>query len=236
MVVDHVGAYFFPDDLWFRAVGRSCVPLWLFLIGHARGREVPGALLLGALALTAANAAFALPLLALNALFTIAATRLVLDRVVRAFLKNTNRERMTIVLLSLVLLVPFTDPVAEYGTLGVLFAMMGALVRDGVRGAPLAAVAGTALVAFLAYEQVVFGFTPAQAALMAAGTATAVAALYRFAPQTLPAADARLPRAASWALRLAGRRTLEIYVAHLLLFKTLAWALSTGPFTRALPA
>ena len=31
MLIDHVGIYFFPDELWFRVIGRLSFPIWLFL-------------------------------------------------------------------------------------------------------------------------------------------------------------------------------------------------------------
>lgn len=41
MVIDHVGFYFYPENLWFRAVGRIGFPVWFFLVGYARGRDIP---------------------------------------------------------------------------------------------------------------------------------------------------------------------------------------------------
>ncbi|HBH25944.1 MAG TPA: hypothetical protein DDX54_00860 [Rhodospirillaceae bacterium] len=230
MIVDHVGSYFFPENLWLRAVGRASAPIWLFLIGHARGRAVPANLLLAGAGLVGANALAGLPLLPLPVLFTIAATRLALGRVTRAFLKDNDREKMGIVLAGLALLALPTSAVAEYGSLGLLFALMGTLVRDGVRGATLAATGAAGLVAYCAWNHIVFAFPLAEAALAAVAVAGALALLARFRAGTLPALDARLPRPLSALLRLGGRRTLEIYVAHLLVFKAAAWALSTGPF------
>jgi len=35
MTIDHVGAFLYPDDLWWRAVGRIATPIWFFLVGYA---------------------------------------------------------------------------------------------------------------------------------------------------------------------------------------------------------
>lgn len=35
MVVDHVGLFFFPDTLWFRAIGRIAYPLFAFTVANA---------------------------------------------------------------------------------------------------------------------------------------------------------------------------------------------------------
>lgn len=34
MIIDHIGAFYFPDLLWFRAVGRVGFPVWFFLFGY----------------------------------------------------------------------------------------------------------------------------------------------------------------------------------------------------------
>ena len=33
MIADHIGFYFYPNELWLRAFGRLSAPMWLFLIG-----------------------------------------------------------------------------------------------------------------------------------------------------------------------------------------------------------
>ena len=40
MICDHIGYFFFPEEMWFRTLGRLCLPIWFFLIGYARGDEV----------------------------------------------------------------------------------------------------------------------------------------------------------------------------------------------------
>jgi hypothetical protein len=34
MVIDHIGVYFYPDEYWWRFVGRFSFPLFFFLIGY----------------------------------------------------------------------------------------------------------------------------------------------------------------------------------------------------------
>ena len=55
MIIDHIGYYFFPENYWFRAIGRACVPVWFFLIGYANTRELPNRLLIAALILALAD-------------------------------------------------------------------------------------------------------------------------------------------------------------------------------------
>ena len=40
MVIDHLGHFFFPEQVMWRSVGRWCVPMWLFLIGYATPKQL----------------------------------------------------------------------------------------------------------------------------------------------------------------------------------------------------
>lgn len=221
MVIDHLGVYFFPDLIWMRAVGRASAPIWLFLIGYARSRDITALLLISGGILLIANSLVGLPIFPLNILFTIAATRFVLDRLTHAFLKNEDRERRIILLCALVFLIPFTDMISEYGTLALLFALMGYLVRNIIRGAPLIWVTFIAFGAYGAYEGLIFGFSPPMMAVMVLAVGSVIPLLYWFDGRALPPLEARLPKILSTMLRFCGRRTLLIYVVHLLLFKIL---------------
>lgn len=40
MLVDHIGFFFFPEHLEWRAIGRASAPIWLFLVGYNRKTEI----------------------------------------------------------------------------------------------------------------------------------------------------------------------------------------------------
>ena len=71
MLIDHIGAYFFPEVLWWRAIGRIGFPIWFFLVGHASGRDLPFKLWGSALLLVGANFVTGMAIFPLNALVTI---------------------------------------------------------------------------------------------------------------------------------------------------------------------
>ena len=104
MIVDHIGVYFFPDDLWLRAIGRTSLPIWMFLVGYASTRAVPPRLLIGGLILVAANAVVGMPILPLNILFGIAVTRLCLTPLMETILANRRRFWPAAVMLFLIVL------------------------------------------------------------------------------------------------------------------------------------
>lgn len=228
MVVDHVGWYFFPDDDWWRAVGRIGFPVWFFLVGYARGRDLPFKLMAGAFLLMAGNFIAGMPVFPLNALFTIALIRVSIDFVMTFSLKSKwHLWGGSVVLL---LLIAPTYVVTEYGTQALITAIFGYFIRHRQAIDDENTVFHYmifALVSFVLVQQVVFGFTVAQFAFMAIGTALVRLMLYRFKPLSFPKATAKVPAVMTWVTQLCGRRTLEIYVIHLLAFKALAvyWGL-----------
>ena len=114
MVIDHVGFYFFPDDDVWRVIGRLSFPVWFFLIGYATSRDLPAKLWIGATILVLANSVVGLPVLALNALWTIIAIRLVLDRVM-AMIGHSIHTLAAAAVIMLLLALP-TALISEYGT------------------------------------------------------------------------------------------------------------------------
>ena len=127
MIVDHIGMYFFPDDLWWRSIGRIGFPVWFFLVGHASGRDIPTKLWGGALLLVAGDIIVGKSLFALNALVTIIIIRLIIDPVMRISLKSQWVLWSLAALLTL-LIVP-SGFISEYGTMGLITAIYGYMVR-----------------------------------------------------------------------------------------------------------
>lgn len=223
MVIDHIGYYFYPDHFWFRAIGRIGFPIWFFLIGYASGRSIPPKLWGGALLLILGDRIAGMPVLPLNALFTIIALRLVLDQVMRRALISLNTLAV-VVTIALFLIWP-SEMATEYGTQALLFAMFGFMVRHRDKMvAPdkiIPPVMGVAVIAFLVMQCVAFPFNQPQQIFMCCGTLFVTGILLFFKAQTYPELTVKMPRPIVWIVQLMGRRTLEIYVAHLLLFKAM---------------
>lgn len=221
MVLDHVGFYFFPDDLWWRAAGRMSAPVWLFLIGYARSRDLPPKLWGGAGILILASGVFGPAILPTNILVNIVFIRLVLDTVMEKLggrISNVIEVSVLIVLL----LIP-TGFITDYGTAGLAVAIFGAYARrvhDGGDHRQAMMISGVAAYGlYAALFAISFSFSPAQMAATFGLSALSFAMAYRFKPSTLSDLTARLPSFAVWFLQLCGRRSLEIYVGHLLVFK-----------------
>lgn len=226
MIVDHIGWLLAPDIEWFRVVGRLCVPLWFFLIGYSRSRDVPTRWLAAGIILMISNIVVGLPAVPLVVLFTMALTRLSLDAFWRVAYRNPIYFWWMILLL--IFLAYFTGLFVEYGTLGFLLAACGYAIRN--RDEVNAAFSGVLrqsvpetlmIVVLLAYgilESMLFGFSMLAFMVVMGGLICTYFVLQGFVSRTLLGTSDR-PSAPLY--RLFGRYTLEIYVIHLLILKAI---------------
>ncbi len=233
MIVDHVGYYFFPDELWFRVVGRMCVPIWFFLIGYARSRDIGAKLWGGVAVLVLANVALGQFLMPVNILATILVIRMVLDGFMRrALVRRNTFWAMNVILFFLIIPSSF---IVEYGTLGLVLAIFGFVLRQHegeITATSLPVQYGLfAFVSFVTMQSLNFGMsgTYMQAFLM--GAAIVFLVLFMFAPRTFPRLTKYTPWPLAALIRLTGRRTLEIYVLHLLAFMAVRASLNPDQWT-----
>lgn len=229
MIIDHVGYYFFPDDMWWRTVGRLSFPIWFFLIGYARSRDISPRIIGGALVLIAGNILAGMALLPFNILVSIALVRACLDPLMKRLLVSKTIFWGGVAVL-FIFIIP-TYFITEYGTQGIIAAMFGWLARNRDRQAEKDLLFPFAIFFWFSYimsEFIVFGLSQAQGRVLMAGCAAVWFILYNFKPAEFPALGR--PRILAAFLQLCGRRTLEIYVVHLLLFKAMALYLGMEGF------
>lgn len=219
MMIDHVGAFFFPEQEMLRWLGRLCVPVWFFLIGFARSRDIDAPLILGGLLLVAGSMMIGSFVFPLNILFTIMAIRLVIDPLMRLTLWNP--VVFWLVPLGLLVLAYPSYALLDYGTLGLLFAMYGYMARRG--GMALLPFMLVAVLAYSAAQVMIFPFGTAHGIALMAVLALMLWQLRRFRLVLYPHLTQRLPVALTGLIKLTGRRTLLIYVGHLLLLQFLAY-------------
>jgi hypothetical protein len=128
MVVDHIGAYYMPENLWLRLIGRLCVPMWFFLIGYARSRDISWQLWLGAAIVIASDFITGRYIFPLNILVTILMVRIVIDLYMKGTMKNTLLFWTGALVLTCLIVPSMT--LMQYGTLGLLLAVFGWLIRN----------------------------------------------------------------------------------------------------------
>ena len=225
MIIDHIGWYFFPEGLWWRAFGRLCVPIWFFLIGYARSRDLSPKLWIGGGVLVVASIVigqFALPL---NILFSILIVRILLDQVME-FAKSSLNNFAAATFILTVLVIPSMF-LWEYGTQAFLLAMFGYAVRhkqemQSLHKEAIEIFLAVNLALYAGFQYIVFLFDQAQILFITAGLFFVFGLLWRFEPATYPKLSQSMPGFMKSTIQFFGRRTLEIYIAHLLIFKAAA--------------
>ncbi len=229
MIIDHIGMYFFPEQLWWRAIGRAGgAPIWFFLIGYALTRVLPNRLLIGALVLVVADLALFNSVFSMNVLVTIIALRFIIDPVINFLLQS--RYIFILGAVGMALAYVASKMIMEYGTLALLFAILGYLTRHYKD-----VLANTfftqrdyygflifTFVAFCALQNMHFQFDEVQFVIMAIVTAFVMAVLVTMKPMEFPNIKGRSTKV---FLQYCGRNTLDIYVAHLLLFKVIIFTI-----------
>ncbi|MCK5374450.1 MAG: hypothetical protein KAJ40_04130 [Alphaproteobacteria bacterium] len=226
MIIDHIGVYFFPEDFWWRVAGRMCVPVWFFLIGYARSRDVSSRIWMGAFILMGVDVIVGWPIFPSNILFTILWMRLILDYVAKWF-ETFGISRFVAVIGMVVMLIP-TAFLSDYGTSGLVLVLYGYFVRRYQDGAcSQSFMRGNMVFAFIFFffsQQVFFGFDPLQFGMLGGGLLFVVTALQYFRAHNFVGLKERIGVAGSAVLKICGRYSLEIFVVHLLVFKVVALA------------
>lgn len=218
MVVDHIGAYYMPENLWLRLIGRMCVPMWFFLIGYARSRDISRPLWLGAAIVIASDFITGRYIFPLNILVTILMVRIVIDLYIKGTMKNTLLFWTGALVLTCLIVPSMT--LMQYGTLGLLLAVFGWLIRNTEEQDPhqftrIFPYMVFCIIAFTISQWALLQFSLAQGLLLFGGTALVMLGLRFFRPAEFPG----IPAPVKLPLQLIGRYTLAIYVAHLLLIK-----------------
>ena len=230
MLIDHVGYFFFPEEMWFRSIGRLCVPVWFFLIGYAQTADVPVRWYIGGVVVALCFVMTGQHLFPLNILFSLALMRMLRPRIIVASFSSPEALRgMFCILLFLTLL---TAHIFEYGTYGMLFVLMGFSVR--YRSEVLGFVAVRYLKLFFAATLFAFfvmqglgmeHLSYEQASFMIVGFSLLGGALWKFKSVTFPRAKDFISGSFVMLFQFMGRRTLEIYVVHIVVFQIVAVSL-----------
>lgn len=221
MVIDHIGAYLWLDHEMLRAIGRLSFPVWLFLIGYARSREIGPMLIAGALFIIVIDALLGRDIFPLNILVSILLVRLCLDFVTQKIFVNAAIFWSAMGLLFFA--EPVTNMVTEYGSMAIVLAVFGYMTRRSQDGQDLGinmnAMLVFALLSYAFWTQVNFGFSPANMGVMMMGLIVVVGFLPLFRPQDFENLTTMMPEIVARLLKFCGHRTLEIYVIHFVYFK-----------------
>ena len=223
MIIDHIGLYFFPDEMWWRTIGRLSFPVWLFLIGYANSREISPFLIGGAAIVFASNILAGMGVFPFSILVSIIVVRLTLDPIMNLLSKSALHLWVGSGVLFIIALPSFI--LFEFGAQAFIFAIFGYLARrqqsekDRAQVFRYAVFVAMGYIFLQSFGYALFGL---KFVVLTAGVAAVTLALYKFAPKTYPELTQKIPPAGKALVQVCGRHTLKIYVVHLLIFKTIA--------------
>ncbi len=227
MICDHIGHHFYPDEMWWRVFGRMCLPIWFFLIGYANTTQLSKSLWIGAVIVAASAVVSGQYIFPVNILFTILILRHFRQMtILRTFHSLEAMRGMFCILLFLY--IP-TQLVFEYGALAMLMALCGFIVRnkerlqEHIEKKYLILFYSSSFVFFFLALAIVFPYlTGDQSLFMMAGFAVIGLVLWNFKPVEFSKARTFMAGSFISIFQFMGRRTLEIYVVHIVLFRGVA--------------
>lgn len=238
VVIDHIGLYFYLDELWYRSFGRLCVPIWFFLIGFAQTRKIGKDLVFCAALITASKFVLGLPIFPMNILWNFIFIRLVLDGFIGRFISSEASPLRALwpAYLALFVGVMATLPFVDYGLLGLMFAIAGVECRrlyqcrletgekgDIVKVNQERAVLSLMLasISFFIWQSLIFEFSKAQLGVMGGGLVLVFISLCSFKPKLFEGRVLKCPLIIAAFIQVLGRQTLWIYTLHILVFGVL---------------
>jgi hypothetical protein len=125
MFIDHAGHFYLHNELWLRAIGRTCAPIFFFLSGFAPHYRFNTRLMLFAVILTALDWGMQNQISTLNILFTIILGRAILGWLER---HNSNPLKLHEWVIGCIALSTSVF-ITQYGSLGFLFMLAGFIYR-----------------------------------------------------------------------------------------------------------
>ena len=235
MIIDHVGFFFFENQEEMRLIGRLSSPVWFFLIGYALHSRaeirlwVWGFILLGGMTLLRheMNPENGYVFLPLNIIFMFLVIRLTRNFVMKR--ATIDFEKLIGVFWLLALLIIPMKFFFEYGAVGYMFALAGYMVRrqDSLENISFKQINIFMMLSVAAYTLMMwyeFKFETINVGFLFVMLTCMCLPLLHFKPHVFNSKSGLLS-IIKYPLFLTGRRTLEIYVLHLLLFGYLYYAL-----------
>ncbi len=220
MLIDHVG-YCFGVSMWWR-VFRMFALVWFIPLGYIPRRPTAN-IYAGAAMLAAADQLLGFRTFPLDVLFTIIAIKWLIEPLMT--FATRNRKNFWLVMLALLVAYPLTNKLCEYGTLALLLAMAGWIMRNeaeippGVVNIRIYMAAVTAL--FIIAEQVTFHFSALQLAFVAVTTGLTAAAMLNLRQMILNDLSRKERDPITDFCQFLGHKTIDIYVVTWLLLKVL---------------
>jgi hypothetical protein len=175
-----------------------------------------------------------MPIFPIPILGTFLLVRAIIDPLMR-FATRDNRTHILVNGALFLLALP-SIYLFEYGTPGLMLAMFGWSVRQSQDKSPvmpedrLHQQMGWSAINFLFWETLTFNFDRVHSAVLSAGVLGTLCVLMYFRSREFPRFAKPSMAPLRWILQFGGRWTLEIYVAHVIIFQTIASLMDPARF------
>jgi hypothetical protein len=239
VLIDHFGYFFMEDDQWWSVFGRLAAPTFFFLLGYAQTRRVPLNWIWLGLLLTLLDSYYNdWNWVAPNILLSFALVRLARPYA-ETLLQDSGWVGFALLAVTLLLLLPVTGEIVDYGAEGWLWALFGLSQRRYVDDKPVPDLTKTAranttrrnlglmrllacLIAGAVYvwrEQIEFSFPdlPLAIFILVLSVLSLRLCFFRRGPTRL-----QPPKIVGEVLGFTGRHTLVIYAIELAAFQLIA--------------
>ena len=220
MIMGHASYYFFPDISWLRIPDRMLAPVFLVCVGFNSGYKLSNFLIVGAI-LVIGMTHLIMGTFYVNILGTIVLVRYLIEPMANLMIKN--KEFFWIINALLVVLYPITNTYIEYGTVAIIMAMAGWLIRNSEAiDNKVISPQNYFFFAFIIYVlgvQLVFMFSEIQVIVLSLGTAFVMYLLYHMRDLLLNSIRDKSKNLFKRIYKFIGKKSLEVYVIHIILFQ-----------------
>lgn len=224
MVAGHVFYYFYPDALWLRIPDRILVPTFLVLIGYNVGRKSDFLMWFGAIVVMGTHLLLYHDIW-INVLGTFILVRALIDPIMYLLLRSKFWFWFFSILF--VVLSPVANHFFEYGTIAFTMAMAGWINRNRDEAKHIVDPDHYfifATIGYIFFTQVVFHFSQLELMIIITGTAVTMILLYDFRTLLMNSIRRRPRDLIEKTVSFIGRKSLEIYVIHVVLFEMILYA------------
>lgn len=231
ITIDHIGLYFYPDDVGLRIFGRISIPIWFFLVGFSKPSLPPRLWLLLGVGLTLLELVtdgyddeFHLNILLNYALVKL----LILVILAKPFHPMLQHISITgrVLLLAVLgwLLFPVSDLLLEYGSIVWGFALAGFVhaqnqADEKCRQSLFFGLIIVTLFGFAYMQSDYFSFSVTQQIILYSGLFGIMIGLIFFKRQFL---NIKFPQSIGYALKIAGKYSLELYAGQIFIFSIIS--------------
>ncbi len=214
MLIDHIGAYFFPYDLHFRAIGRGACIVFFFITGYNNSYKIKFDLVLLAMLLTFIHHYYGHRFFHMDILVSFIIIKALLQ-LLDKYSANLKTYDYVAIILLLVYLYP-TTYIIEYGNFGMMYAFLGYAFRRNIFSSiTLKCLLAITSMSYLVYESLNFSFAIDEiiAASICVSIITAGISYFRSKPLSLGLINP--------LILLCGRNILYLYILHIIAFNML---------------